>query len=39
LGGGIGKDAKAAGKGTRVRGILRHQGEFLGAYTISEDGR
>ena len=39
LGGGVGQDATVAGKATKARGTLRHEGRFLGTYTISEDGK
>ena len=39
LRGGNGRGAKAAGKATKARGTLRHEGKFLGTYTISEDGK
>ncbi len=39
LRGGVGQDATVAGKATKARGILRHEGRFLGTYTISEDGK
>ena len=39
LGDDLGRGAKAADKVTEVRGALRHEGRYLGTYTISEDGK
>ena len=39
LGDDLGRGTKAAGKVTEVRGALRHEGRYLGTYTISEGGK